>query len=229
MSDQNPDTVPPVEGVDPAEVHVIDLNDTMTPPPEPVAAEAPLPDVLSVREKFEAIGWVHEDSIAEIAHIDPDANVHISYSLLDHLPNVPNVMENQCHAYNKNGQRCEHMAGHPGWHEVSFEWDDDSCWVPGTPSPLMQMSQQVAAMSDPTSALDVRSPSDPDTPMSATEPVVDHVTKEGIPVVYSTDVPDRLEVPDPNDPCVACEGCRRAHHPGGGKCARCGTCVRYVG
>lgn len=217
---ENPDTIPPVEGVDPAEVHVIDLNDAMTPPDKPV--ETLLAD---------AIG--HWDAKSVQPGDEVLRNEGIGYSLMEHLPDVPNVMENQCHAYSKNGQRCESMAGHPGFHEVSFEWAPEDCWTPGTPSTQVLINADRAAEGIPPLGVSQEEYQQLDTPMPSpapAEPEVHHLSKEGgIPVVYSTDVPDRLEVPDPNDPCVACEGCRRAHHPGGGKCVRCGTCVRYVG
>lgn len=36
----------------------------------------------------------------------------------------------QCWAHSKQGQRCEHPAGHPGNHVVSAEWSDDECAIP---------------------------------------------------------------------------------------------------
>lgn len=36
----------------------------------------------------------------------------------------------QCWAYNKDGQRCDHPAGHPGNHVVMKEWGDDECYSP---------------------------------------------------------------------------------------------------
>lgn len=36
----------------------------------------------------------------------------------------------QCWAYNKDGQRCDHPAGHPGNHVVMKEWTDDECYSP---------------------------------------------------------------------------------------------------
>lgn len=41
----------------------------------------------------------------------------------------------QCWAYNRDGIRCEHPAGHPGKHVVTAEWGDDECFTPGTPKP----------------------------------------------------------------------------------------------
>jgi hypothetical protein len=46
----------------------------------------------------------------------------------------------QCHSFNRQGQRCEHPAGHPGNHIVTAEWSDEEAWVPNFPreaSPLM--------------------------------------------------------------------------------------------
>lgn len=47
----------------------------------------------------------------------------------------------QCWAFNRNGVRCEHPAGHPGKHVVTSEWGDDECFSPikgpvHTPKPL---------------------------------------------------------------------------------------------
>ena len=41
-------------------------------------------------------------------------------------------MENirQCWAFNRDGVRCEHPAGHPGKHVVMSEWDDSECFAP---------------------------------------------------------------------------------------------------
>lgn len=39
----------------------------------------------------------------------------------------------QCWAYNKQGQRCEHPAGHPGNHVIMAEWTDDECAMPQAP------------------------------------------------------------------------------------------------
>jgi hypothetical protein len=36
----------------------------------------------------------------------------------------------QCWAYNKEGQRCDHPAGHPNNHVVMKEWGDDECYSP---------------------------------------------------------------------------------------------------
>jgi hypothetical protein len=36
----------------------------------------------------------------------------------------------QCWAYNADGARCEHPAGHPGNHLISKEWGDDECFSP---------------------------------------------------------------------------------------------------
>lgn len=36
----------------------------------------------------------------------------------------------QCWAYNKDGQRCDHPAGHPGNHVVMAEWTDSECFSP---------------------------------------------------------------------------------------------------
>ena len=38
----------------------------------------------------------------------------------------------QCWAYNKEGQRCEHPAGHPGNHVIMAEWSDEECFAPMT-------------------------------------------------------------------------------------------------
>ena len=36
-----------------------------------------------------------------------------------------------CWAYNREGQRCDHPAGHSGNHVVMKEWTDDECLGPG--------------------------------------------------------------------------------------------------
>jgi len=36
----------------------------------------------------------------------------------------------QCWAYNNEGQRCDHPAGHPNNHVVIKEWGDDECYSP---------------------------------------------------------------------------------------------------
>lgn len=36
----------------------------------------------------------------------------------------------QCWAYNKEGQRCDHPAGHPGNHVIMAEWTDEECFSP---------------------------------------------------------------------------------------------------
>jgi len=36
----------------------------------------------------------------------------------------------RCWAYNKEGSRCDHPAGHPGSHVVMHEWTDDECFSP---------------------------------------------------------------------------------------------------
>jgi hypothetical protein len=38
----------------------------------------------------------------------------------------------QCWAYNKQGNRCEHPAGHSGDHVIQQTWTDEECSVPGT-------------------------------------------------------------------------------------------------
>lgn len=38
----------------------------------------------------------------------------------------------QCWAYNQQGQRCDHPAGHPGNHVIMQEWTDDECATPGS-------------------------------------------------------------------------------------------------
>lgn len=35
-----------------------------------------------------------------------------------------------CWAFNKDGQRCEHPAGHTGNHIITAEWTDDECFSP---------------------------------------------------------------------------------------------------
>lgn len=35
-----------------------------------------------------------------------------------------------CWAFNREGQRCEHPAGHPGNHVITAEWTDDECFSP---------------------------------------------------------------------------------------------------
>lgn len=53
----------------------------------------------------------------------------------------------QCWAYNIEGQRCEHPAGHPGNHVITAEWTDEECY-----SPIRhQLPQQ--PMSEPTTGL----------------------------------------------------------------------------
>jgi len=36
----------------------------------------------------------------------------------------------ECFAFNKDGLRCNGMAGHPGKHSHSIEWTDEECWTP---------------------------------------------------------------------------------------------------
>ena len=35
-----------------------------------------------------------------------------------------------CWAFNKEGQRCEHPAGHTGNHIITAEWTDAECAIP---------------------------------------------------------------------------------------------------
>lgn len=35
-----------------------------------------------------------------------------------------------CWAYNADGQRCDHPAGHPGNHVVMKTWTDEECFSP---------------------------------------------------------------------------------------------------
>ena len=49
----------------------------------------------------------------------------------------------QCWAYSVDGLRCEHPAGHPGKHIVTFEWGDEECAVP------VQKPVQVPASAPP--------------------------------------------------------------------------------
>ena len=53
--------------------------------------------------------------------------------------------ERQCWAFNIEGQRCEHPAGHPGNHVVMKEWGDDECY-----SPTAQQLPTVITTSNPT-------------------------------------------------------------------------------
>ena len=36
-----------------------------------------------------------------------------------------------CFAYNRDGLRCDSVAGHDGPHTLTIEWTDEECWVPG--------------------------------------------------------------------------------------------------
>lgn len=40
----------------------------------------------------------------------------------------------QCWAYSKQGNRCEHPAGHNGDHVIQQTWTDEECAAPGTPA-----------------------------------------------------------------------------------------------
>lgn len=37
----------------------------------------------------------------------------------------------QCWAFHRDGDRCEHPAGHPGDHTTSTSWTDIECATPG--------------------------------------------------------------------------------------------------
>lgn len=40
----------------------------------------------------------------------------------------------QCFAYNIKGERCDHPAGHPGDHAITYAWTDDECAAPSLSS-----------------------------------------------------------------------------------------------
>lgn len=45
----------------------------------------------------------------------------------------------QCFAYNNKGERCDHPAGHPGNHAITYTWADSECYRPtGTSQPIYQ-------------------------------------------------------------------------------------------
>lgn len=35
-----------------------------------------------------------------------------------------------CWAFNKDGQRCQQLAGHDGNHAIAVEWSDEECFSP---------------------------------------------------------------------------------------------------
>lgn len=47
----------------------------------------------------------------------------------------------RCFAYNINGTRCDHPAGHPGHHAITVTWTDDECFTPGQPTIVKQAKQ----------------------------------------------------------------------------------------
>lgn len=49
----------------------------------------------------------------------------------------------ECYAFNKNGQRCSHPAGHRGEHAVIITWGDDECWTPGGPTLFTAIAEPV--------------------------------------------------------------------------------------
>ena len=125
----------------------------------------------------------------------------------------------QCHSFNRQAQRCEHPAGHPGNHVVSAEWSDEEAWMPSAPGILYM------AVPDPV----------PDAPNLAA--VMEQVTyaesqwanRESL---IDTEALAQIEDIDPHairdatpsilgGPCIAC-----GHMHASGKC-RC-DCETYV-
>jgi hypothetical protein len=43
----------------------------------------------------------------------------------------------RCWAYNKEGSRCDHPAGHPGDHAITQTWTDTECQAPSGPATLV--------------------------------------------------------------------------------------------
>lgn len=53
----------------------------------------------------------------------------------------------QCFAYNIKGERCDHPAGHPGEHAITYSWTDDECYEPGRAEGIpMTKSREEAAI-----------------------------------------------------------------------------------
>ena len=45
----------------------------------------------------------------------------------------------RCHAFSKQGERCELIAGHDDNHAISKSWSNSECWTPvdiSTPEPV---------------------------------------------------------------------------------------------
>lgn len=42
----------------------------------------------------------------------------------------------QCWAFHRDGERCEHPAGHPGDHAIQRTWTDAECATPGEFAPV---------------------------------------------------------------------------------------------
>jgi hypothetical protein len=51
----------------------------------------------------------------------------------------------QCWAYNKQGNRCEHPAGHNGNHIIEQTWTDEECAAPTQSAPATSNLIQVSA------------------------------------------------------------------------------------
>lgn len=62
----------------------------------------------------------------------------------------------QCWAFNKDGIRCEHPAGHPGDHVVMASWSDEECYAPGKPQPqpMMQMLPTIPVSTTPSTTVE---------------------------------------------------------------------------
>lgn len=65
----------------------------------------------------------------------------------------------QCWAYNIDGQRCEHPAGHPGNHVITAEWTDEECY-----SPIRHQLPVQTATTLPTSGVTVVTETIPEEP-----------------------------------------------------------------
>jgi hypothetical protein len=125
----------------------------------------------------------------------------------------------QCHSFNRQGQRCEHPAGHPGNHVVSAEWSDEEAWMPSAPGtlymavpePVADAPNLAAVMEQVTyaesqweqrgSLVDVEA-------LAQIEDIDPHVIRDATPSVLG-------------GPCIAC-----GHMHASGKC-RC-DCETYV-
>lgn len=172
------------------------------------------PEVIDLNEAMIPPPEAASMADAAVSLLREGYSVSEALARVDPAVSSTDVIENQCHAYSREqGWRCEWIAGHPGDHSVSFDWTDDECWTPGAEPVANQARTQLA-------------PAPQHQPVAEVPAEVDHVSKEGTPIVYAP----APEVAEPHiletDKCASCEH-PKSMHPGGVACA-CKKCMRYI-